>query len=681
MPHLLNDPNHCVLEAIEGLCLERHRTVHHLPGVPNVVALRPEHVSRTAAAVICGGGSGHEPMHGGFVAPGMLSAAVCGRVFASPPISHVRAAIDYLFANGAPSVLVLVKRYTGDIINFGAAVEASRQRYGVDKVAMSVIGDDVTFGADDDEARGIAGTVLWYRLITAAANHPAFAISSAPASEDDVASAGVTALKAFADTACKHIRSMGASLQSCTLPGAAAPNAAIPEGEVEMGLGIHGERGSQSLPFAHTIDAVVGRIVAQLLAPEGKKTAAASADASAWPAASDFLVYANNLGGTTNLEMSVIVRAAVRAVYGASSTDNNAAAAAASVGLLGSGAICTSLNMHGFSLTFVNIDGLSRDLANAGGRAALFASPAAVKALFLTETPATNGLGIAVGPSAAEAAAIFMPAAQSAGSNDATADTGASSSAAAALSLTDSATALKARLVAAASALAGAADRYNGFDAACGDGDTGTGIAGASAALIANDAALLGQLAAALTAPLTSSSASDITAAFVAVGNAVCDNMAGSMGALLSIFIAGMAEGLVACPIFTDGSDGNVEGDATSPMSLMGRQPALLATMLNAGAAAVARVIGTAAGDRTFIDVTEAVRAALVSADSDGTASTVASIASEIVATVERTTEAVSRMAARKGRARYLGGREVGTRDPGAEIVGDFIVAIAKSLL
>ena len=679
MPHFLNDSNHCVLEAIEGLCLERHRTVHHLPGVPNVVALRPEHVSRTAAAVICGGGSGHEPMHGGFVAPGMLSAAVCGRVFASPPISHVRAAIDYLFANGAPSVLVLVKRYTGDIINFGAAVEASRQRYGVDKVAMSVIGDDVTFGADDDEARGIAGTVLWYRLITAAANHPAFAISSAPTSEDDVASAGVTALKAFADTACKHIRSMGASLQSCTLPGAAAPNAAIPEGEVEMGLGIHGERGSQSLPFAHTIDAVVGRIVAQLLAPEGKKTAAASADASAWPAASDLLVYANNLGGTTNLEMSVIVRAAVRAVYAAA----DKSAAAPSVGLLGSGAICTSLNMHGFSLTFVNLDGLSRDLANAGGRAALFASPAAVKALFLTETAATNGLGIAVGPSAAEAAAIFMPAghAQSAGANDATADTGASSAADAALSLSDSATALKARLVAAASALAGAADRYNGFDAACGDGDTGTGIAGASAALIANDAALLGQLAAVLTAPLTSSSASDVTAAFVAVGNAVCDNMAGSMGALLSIFIAGMAEGLVACPIF---SDGNVDGDA-SPLSLMGRQPALLAAMLNAGAAAVSRVIGTAAGDRTFIDVTEAVRAALVSAvaaAADGAvSSTVASIASEIVSTVERTTEAVSRMAARKGRARYLGGREVGTRDPGAEIVGDFIVAIAKSLL
>lgn len=651
MAHLLNDPSHAVTEAIEGLCLERHQIIHQLPNCPFVIAVKK--VSNTNVAIISGGGSGHEPMHGGFVAPGMLSAAVCGRVFASPPISHIRAAIDYLITNGAPSVLVMVKRYTGDIINFGAAVEASRQRYGPHRVDMTVIGDDVTFGGQDPEARGLAGTVLWYRLVTAAAS-----------AQD--ARLDLKQLKTLSDVTAHHIRSMGASLQSCTLPASSIPNAAIKEGEIELGLGIHGERGSKSIAFAHDADGLAERLIRAILVPSAPRPSEIKSDVSGVMSHSNdcswigkpgdqtahepeqLLVYVNNLGGTTNLELSVMVRSVLKSLASPSVGDRVAAR------IIGSGAACTSLNMHGISITAVNLTRLASDLTQIEGLSHMTLQM--LEGLYLTTTAGTNDLGLGLAPSNDLIRNIIS---KSEEESSALADASNSQS-----SLSDEARALVKALTEALESLLGRCSDYNAYDAACGDGDTGTGVESAVKVLLDNKDSLLGPLATALTAS-TSTTDRDrdpLSVSFVAVGNTICDNMAGSMGALLAIFISGMVTPLLDLPIEAEGS--------SSSLSLMKSSTSTVAEMLRCGAAAVERVIGTVPGDRTFIDVTHALATAL----GDGNISK-----DKLPAVLRTATDSVSQMKARKGRARYLGGKEVGHRDPGAEIVADFVEAIIKA--
>ncbi|CAN0606519.1 unnamed protein product, partial [Ectocarpus sp. 12 AP-2014] len=167
-------------------------------------------------ALISGGGSGHEPAHAGFVGPGMLTAAVCGEVFASPSVDAVLAGI--LAVTGDAGCVLIVKNYTGDRLNFGLAAERARALG--HKVEMIVVDDDVAL-PDMPQPRGVAGTLFVHKI--------AGALAESGGSLQEVA---IAARSVVAKTA-----SIGKSLDTCTVPGSPKENR-IPAGKAELGLGI-----------------------------------------------------------------------------------------------------------------------------------------------------------------------------------------------------------------------------------------------------------------------------------------------------------------------------------------------------------------------------------------------------------------------------------------------------------
>ena len=225
MKKLLNQVADVVPQMLEGL-VDANPGLALLAG--QTVVLRSDHpevASRGEVAIISGGGAGHEPAHGGYVGPGMLTGAVVGEVFTSPSTDAVLAAVRAV--GGDAGVLLVVKNYTGDRLNFGLAAEIVRAE-GV-PVEMVVVGDDVALSAEGDHAgrRGIAGTVLVHKAAGAAAARGA-----------DLATVAEVARKV-----AHGVRSMGVSLGACTLPAVGTPGFELGEDEVEWGLGIHGESG------------------------------------------------------------------------------------------------------------------------------------------------------------------------------------------------------------------------------------------------------------------------------------------------------------------------------------------------------------------------------------------------------------------------------------------------------
>jgi dihydroxyacetone kinase len=179
-------------------------------------------------ALVSGGGSGHEPSHAGFVGQGMLTAAVCGDVFASPSVDAVLAGI--LAVTGRAGCLLIVKNYTGDRLNFGLAAERARA-FGL-KVAMVIVDDDVAL-PDLPQARGVAGTLFVHKI--------AGAMAEAGADLDTIAAA--------AQGVIKGAISIGMSLDTCTVPGSPKEDR-IAGGKAELGLGIHGEAGVEQVDFS-----------------------------------------------------------------------------------------------------------------------------------------------------------------------------------------------------------------------------------------------------------------------------------------------------------------------------------------------------------------------------------------------------------------------------------------------
>lgn len=223
MKKLVNHPSGVVREMLEGIARQS----------PHVAMLGDEHVlirrplpepAKRAVAVISGGGSGHEPAHGGYVGAGMLSAAVCGEVFTSPSADAVLAAIRA--TAGPHGALLIVKNYTGDRLNFGLAAELARAE-GI-PVEIVVVADDVSLRAltERGRRRGIAGTVLVHKLAGAAAER------------------GLTLAQvaAAANAAAARLGTMGVALDGCTMPGAEQSGFRLADHEIELGLGIHGER-------------------------------------------------------------------------------------------------------------------------------------------------------------------------------------------------------------------------------------------------------------------------------------------------------------------------------------------------------------------------------------------------------------------------------------------------------
>ena len=221
MKKIINNPNDVVKEALEGMQMAYKDKLEYVPGFELIV--RKD--LKNKVGIISGGGSGHEPLHAGYVGEGMLDAAVAGNIFSSPSPDRISEAIERV--DKGEGVLLVIKNYSGDIMNFGLSKDMAEADD--KKVATVIVKDDV---AVEDSTystgrRGIAGTVFVHKI--------AGAMAEKGASLEEVERA--------ANKAIANIRSMGMAMSACTLPAVGKPGFVLAENEMEVGMGIHGEPG------------------------------------------------------------------------------------------------------------------------------------------------------------------------------------------------------------------------------------------------------------------------------------------------------------------------------------------------------------------------------------------------------------------------------------------------------
>ncbi len=313
MKKLINKPEDVVREELEGI-VYAHSDLVTVYFDPNYV-VRADAPVKGKVGVISGGGSGHEPMHGGFVGMGMLDAACPGAVFTSPTPDQMLEATKAV--NGGAGVLHIVKNYTGDIMNFEMAAEMARDE-GIEVEAV-VTNDDVAVQDSLYTAgrRGVGITVLAEKITGAAAEEG-------------------RSLKEVADV-CRKVnawgRSMGMALTSCTVPHAGKPTFDLPEDEMEIGIGIHGEPGRKRMKLA-SADEITEMLAEPIIAD------------LPFQAGDNVLAFVNGMGGTPAIELYVIYRklAQICESHGIKIVRN----------LIGS--YITSLEMAGCSITLLKLD-------------------------------------------------------------------------------------------------------------------------------------------------------------------------------------------------------------------------------------------------------------------------------------------------------------------------------------
>ncbi|XP_064571438.1 triokinase/FMN cyclase [Zonotrichia leucophrys gambelii] len=275
---------------------------------------------RGRVALLSGGGSGHEPAHAGYVGKGMLTGVVAGTMFASPSVGSVLAAIRAVAQAGAAGILLIVKNYTGDRLNFGMALEQARAE-GTD-VRMVVVGDDCAFTKPGKAGRrGICGTILIHKV--------AGALAEEGASLDEVEK------KAMA--AAKVMGTLGLSLSPCSIPGS-KPSFQLAEDEMELGLGIHGEAGVRRMKMLPA-DKAVETMLTHMTDPS-------SASHLSLKPGSSVVLIVNNLGGLSCLELGIVAGAAVRYLE-----NQGIRIVRAMVG-----SFMTAMEMAGVSLTLMLVD-------------------------------------------------------------------------------------------------------------------------------------------------------------------------------------------------------------------------------------------------------------------------------------------------------------------------------------
>lgn len=272
MKKIINNPENVVSEMLAGIEIA-NPAVKYLQGSEVIARREP---NKAKVALISGGGSGHEPSHAGYVGPGMLDAAVAGNVFASPSPDRILSAIHEV--GGEKGVLLIIKDYSGDIMNFGMAAElAEMEGY---KVLSVVTKDDVAVpdSTYSTGRRGIAGTVFVHKIAGAAAE----------------AGKDLEAVRDVAQKVIDNTRSMGTALTPCVLPGVGKPGFTLAEDEMEIGMGIHGEPGVEKtgIKTAHELAQILcDRILADM-------------DYSG----SEVAVLINGLGGTPLMELYILTR-------------------------------------------------------------------------------------------------------------------------------------------------------------------------------------------------------------------------------------------------------------------------------------------------------------------------------------------------------------------------------------
>ena len=316
MKKLINRPEDVVAEMIEGL-VAVYPGLARLPGRQVVVRADALNARNLQVAVISGGGSGHEPAHAGYVGQGMLSAAVAGDVFTSPPPHAVLSAIRAVA--GARGALLIVKNYTGDRLNFGLAAELARGE-GI-PVEVVVVSDDVALAVSAEALhagrRGLAGTILVHKIAGAAANM----------------GLDLHEVASEARAAAESVATMGVALTPCTLPGASEPGFTLGESEVELGLGIHGEPGiSKALlePADRMTDRLLDTILADMRLSCGDRV----------------VLLVNSLGATPMMELALVARQGIARLESQGILVERAYV----------GTFLTALEMAGVSLSILRVD-------------------------------------------------------------------------------------------------------------------------------------------------------------------------------------------------------------------------------------------------------------------------------------------------------------------------------------
>jgi dihydroxyacetone kinase-like protein len=312
MRKLLNDPADIVKESLAGLSAA-HSTILRYDAQAQILT-RADAPVPGKVALISGGGSGHEPLHGGFVGKGMLDAACPGEVFTSPVPEQMLAATRAV--DGGAGVIHIVKNYTGDVLNFKLAAEDAAD----DGIAVeSVLVDDDVAVQDSlytAGRRGVGATVLLEKIAGASAERG-----------DDLATVAAVARRVN-----DRARSFGIALSSCTPPAAGKPIFELPAGEVEIGIGIHGEPGRRRAPLgpARELARELVEPVLVDLEPQGSRV----------------LAFVNGMGGTPELELYVLYHEVDKLL--------RAAGLEPARNLVGS--YITSLEMAGASVTVLELD-------------------------------------------------------------------------------------------------------------------------------------------------------------------------------------------------------------------------------------------------------------------------------------------------------------------------------------
>lgn len=270
MKKIINDPNAVVTEMLMGMA-KADPSIHYSPGLEVISRA----VKEDKVGVVSGGGSGHEPAHAGYVGKGMLDAAVCGHIFSSPSPDRIMEGIQR--ADSGKGVLLVLKNYSGDLMNFKLASEMAADMEGT-KIEQVVVRDDVAVpdSTYSTGRRGIAGTVFIHKIAGAAAE------KGWPLLE----------VKAVAQKAIDNLRTMGMAMTPCILPAVGVPGFQIGEDELEIGMGIHGEPGirrAKIMTAKELAECLLGHILADYDYTK-----------------SEVAVLVNGLGGTPLMELYIL---------------------------------------------------------------------------------------------------------------------------------------------------------------------------------------------------------------------------------------------------------------------------------------------------------------------------------------------------------------------------------------
>ena len=323
MKKFLNSPDSLLEESLDGFVAAHADIVVAGEGRKFI---RRKTLTPGKVALISGGGSGHEPLHAGFVGLGMLDAACPGQVFTSPTPDQIVAAVEAV--DQGAGVVLIVKNYEGDVMNFEMAAETTDGR------CVAVIADDdvaVERSTYSTGRRGVAGTLIIEKMLGAAAEQGT--------ARDE--------LKALGDAVNRRTRSMGVALTSCTVPAAGKPNFALGETEMEMGVGIHGEPGRRRVALA-SARAIAEEMLAAILGDLAPGRG------------SEAILFVNGFGATPSIELYLLYHEAARILESGGVRPVRA--------LVGS--YVTSLDMAGASITVSLLEGEAARLWDAPVRTA-----------------------------------------------------------------------------------------------------------------------------------------------------------------------------------------------------------------------------------------------------------------------------------------------------------------------